>query len=318
MKIFYHREAETIDEAVSLLEEYAGKAMVIAGGTDLLGGLKARIYPEGPEALVNLKAIPDLDYIKEEDGVLKIGALATLYDIYTNSTVKQKYAALAQAAQATASPQLRNMGTIGGNLCQHSRCWYYRSEYNAFNCLRKGGVVCYGIAGDNRFLSIFGGPAGCYAVCPSDTAPALIALNASAETTKRTISLEEFFSDTEPGHVLDSTEILTEIQVPTPADGKQAFLKYARRKSFDFAIASAAAVISPATGAVTAARIVLGAVGPKPVRATAAEDALIGSTITESVAESAASAAVAGASPLSMNAYKKQIAKALVKRVILA
>ncbi|MFQ6084836.1 MAG: FAD binding domain-containing protein [Candidatus Bathyarchaeia archaeon] len=318
MKIFYHHDAKTLDEAVSLLQQYEGKARVIAGGTDVISGLQARLYPELPEALVNIKTIPDLDYIKEEGGVLKIGALTTLYDIYTNGTVADKYKALAQAAHAVGSPELRNMGTIGGNLCQHLRCWYYRLDYNAFHCLRKGGVVCYGIAGDNRYLSIFGGPEGCYGVCPSDTAPALVALNASVVTTERTIPIEEFFSNLEPGHVLGPSEILTEIQVPAPGDSKQAFLKSAVRKTFDFALASAAAVISPATGAVSSARIAIGSVAPTPLRATAAEEALIGKTITTSVAESAASAAVEGAVPLSMNKYKVQIAKTLVKRAILA
>jgi xanthine dehydrogenase YagS FAD-binding subunit len=319
MKNFYHYNAKSVAEAVSLLKEYAGKAKVTAGGTDLLGVLQDRILPTQPEALINLKTIPGLDAIKEDAEGLKLGALAKLADIAASDIVKGKYAALAEAAGKVASPQLRNQGTIGGNICQDVRCWYYRLLRNAFYCLRKGGAVCYGIAGDNRYLSIYGGPAGCYAVCPSDTATALMALNATIKTSARTIPIGEFYIDTAPGNVLKSDEIVTEIAIPTPAaSNKQKFLKHAQRKSIDFPIVNVAVYITPATGAVTDARIALGAVAPKPIRATDAEAAVKGKTITADVAEAAATAAVAKAVALTMNKYKIQITKALIKRALLA
>jgi len=319
LKNFYHFNAKSVADAVSLLKEYAGKAKVIAGGTDLLGVLQDRILPTAPEALINLKTISGLDTIKEDAEGLKIGPLATLADIAASATVKGKYAALAEAAGRTASLQLRNQGTIAGNLCQDTRCWYYRLLRNAFYCLRKGGVVCYGIAGDNRYLSIFGGPAGCYAVCPSDLAPALMALNASIKTSARTIPIGEFFLDTAPGNALKTDEIVTEIVVPPPAaSNKQKFLKHAQRKTFDFPIVNVAVYVTPATGAVTDARIALGAVAPKPIRATDAEAAVKGKTIDATVAEAAATAAVAKAVALIGNKYKVQITKALVKRALLA
>ena len=178
MKKFTHINAATIDEAVSALG--ADNARVIAGGTDLLHTMKQRINPTYPEVLVNIKSIPDLDYIREEAGVLKIGPLAILEDIAGDTTVNGKYTALAQAAHAVGTPQLRNLGTIGGNICQEVRCWYYRAPGNYFFCFRKGGTLCHAVPGDNRYNAILGG-AVCFAVCPSDTAVALGALDATIE-----------------------------------------------------------------------------------------------------------------------------------------
>ena len=264
MKTFAHFNALTVDEAVSLLRRYGGKASVVAGGTDLLGKMKDRILPSYPEALVNLKTIVGLDFIKEESGMLKIGALTRLEDIAHDGVVKGGYTALAQAAHRTASPHLREMGTIGGNLCQDIRCWYYRNPNNRFPCLRKGGGRCYALDGDTRYHSIFGGSVeeGCIAVHPSDTAPALIALNGELKTSKRTIGAEDFFQvGVSKTTVLEGDEIVTEIQVPKPAPGtKSAFLKFALRKSIDFAIVDCAAMVTTKKGKVDAARICLNAV----------------------------------------------------------
>jgi xanthine dehydrogenase YagS FAD-binding subunit len=153
---FKHINAKTIDDVVSTLHQYGNKARVLAGGTDLLGTMRFDILRDYPEAVINLKTIPGLDYIKEEDGILKIGALTRLEDIANNSTIRNKYAVLSEAASKTASPHIRAMGTIGGNLCQLNRCWYFRKEENRFDCLRKGGGMCNAIVGDNRFHSIFG------------------------------------------------------------------------------------------------------------------------------------------------------------------
>src|SRR4030043_2316819 len=195
MRRFTHINARTIDEAVSALRRYGNRANIIAGGTDLLGKMKDEILPRYPEAVINIKTVPGLDFIQEEKGMLKIGALTRLEDIGREPVIKEKYVALAQAANRTGSPHLREMGTLGGNICQDIRCWDDRNPNNRFPCLRKGGGRCYAIEGDNRYHSIMGGSVegGCYAVHPSDTAPALIALNAKIKTSKRVINVEDFF-----------------------------------------------------------------------------------------------------------------------------
>ncbi|MFH1240917.1 MAG: FAD binding domain-containing protein [Pseudomonadota bacterium] len=322
MKKFAHFNASSVREAVSLLRRYQGKASIIAGGTDLLGKIKDRILPSYPEAIVNLKTIKGLDSIKEEEGMLKIGPLAVLEDIAHDAIVKTKYTALAEAARRTASPHLREMGTLGGNICQDIRCWYYRHPENRFPCLRKGGGRCYALAGDTRYHSIFGGSVeeGCIAVHPSDMAPALIAMNGYIKTSKRTIRAENFFQvEVSKTTVLDDDEIVTEIQVQTPVDGtKSSFFKFALRKSIDFPIVNCAAMIRSSAGRVDEARVCLNAVYVKPYRAIGAEEAIIGKEINEINTEAATDAAVSDAKPLADNKYMVQIAKMLVKRAILA
>jgi xanthine dehydrogenase YagS FAD-binding subunit len=322
MRKFTHINASSIDEAVSWLKRYGLKANVIAGGTDLLGKLKDEILTRYPEAIINIKTIPGFNFIKVEDGMLKIGALTRLHDIAVNPTLKEMYPALAIAAHRTASPNIRQMGTIGGNICQDIRCWYYRNPNNRFPCLRKGGGRCYAIDGDNRYHSIFGGSVegGCYAVHPSDMAPALIALNAKIITSKRTVNAEDFFQvEVQKTTVLDVDEILTEIHVPTPSsDTKSAFLKFAIRESIDFPIVNCAVMITSSVNRVIAARICLNAVYVKPYRATKAEEAMVGKKIDDVNSKAAAISAVSNAKPLSRNSYMVQIAKTLVKRTILA
>lgn len=322
MRKFSHINASSVDEAVSWLRRYGQRAHVIAGGTDLLGKMKDEILPMYPEAIINLKTIPGLDFIKEEDGMLKIGALSRLHDIAANLTVKDRYPALAMAAHRTASPNIRQMGTIGGNICQDIRCWYYRNPRNRFPCLRKGGGRCYAIDGDNRYHSIFGGSVegGCYAVHPSDTAPALIALNAKIITSKRMINAEYFFQvDVLKTTVLDADEIVTEIHVPEPSNGtRSAFLKFAVRKSIDFPIVNCAAMITSLAGKVSAARICLNAVFVKPYRAIKAEEAIVEKAIDETIAEATGICALSDAKPLEHNRYIVPIGKTLVKRTILA
>ncbi len=313
MKKIAHINATTVSHAVSAL---GADAAVCAGGTDIYGYMKSMVSPNEPDTLVNIKTIPDLDYIREEGGVLKIGALTRLADIAASSLVIGNYTALAEAALKVGTPELRNMGTIGGNICQLVRCWYYRAEYNAFNCIRKGGGLCYAILGDNRYNSIFGGIDGCFAVNPSDTAPALVALDASVITSSgRTIGVDDFFaSNGEKTTVLDDDEIATEIQIPTPASGtKSAFTKFAIRKAFDFPIANCGAAISS-----TNARICINGVYPTPRRATEAEEAIVGQEINDANAEAAGAAAVDSAFSLPMNKYMIQLTKTMVKRAILA
>ena len=302
--------ATSVDQAVSAL---GSDAAVFAGGTDIYGYMKAMVSPNAPDTLVNIKGISDLDYIKEEGGMLKIGALTRLSDIAASSVVIGSYAALAEAALKVATPELRNMGTIGGNICQLVRCWYYRGEFNLWSCIRKGGPLCYAILGDNRYNSIFGAQEGCVSVNPSDTAPALVALNASVVTSSRTIAIDDFFAyNGEKTTVLADDEIVTEIQVPTPAAGvKSAFVKHAIRKSFDFPVVNCAAAIGGG-----AARICLNAVFVNPLRVTGAEDAIAGQTINEANAAAAAEE-IPSTTVLPNNGYKVQLAKTMVKRAIL-
>lgn len=314
-----HINASSIAEALHVLAEYQEEAKIIAGGVDLISLMKNEVI--GPNVLVNIKTIPELSYIKEDAEGLKIGALTTLNDIETSPIISRKYAILAEAAHSVAGPQIRNMGTIVGNLCQDTRCWYYRRSPligKSFFCYRKGGKVCYAVGGDNRYHAVIDGKK-CYAVCPSDMAPALVALKAKLKIAgadgKRVVPVEEFY--TPLGNTLKPDEVITELQVPAlPADSRQRYLKFSLRKAIDFALSSVAAVITVDDGVVNTAGIVLGGVAPIPYRATASEEALHGQTITKAVAEAAAKAALIKAKPLSMNAYKLPITEALVRKAI--
>ncbi|MDM7996568.1 MAG: FAD binding domain-containing protein, partial [Acidobacteriota bacterium] len=307
MKAFNHTDAKTLAEAKSALA--GGKNTIIAGGTDLIGTLKDNILPTYPATVINIKTIPGLDFIKEEAGMLKIGATTRLADIAAHPVVNQKYTALAQAALRVATPHVRDMGTIGGNIAQLHRCWYFRKPENRFPCVRKGGTTCYAMTGDNRYHSIFGAANMCIAVHPSDVAPALIALNAKVVTNARTVDAENFFEVKKPGNtVLAPDEIITEIRIPTPPAGaKSAFLKFAIRKSIDFPIVNCAVLVGGG-----APRIALNAVAPKPYRAVKAEAVLAGKPINEANAEAAGAAAVEDAKPFAANKFKVQIAKTLV------
>lgn len=320
MKKFVHINAATVDDAVSVLAEYGDRASVIAGGTDLLGVMKDRILPQYPEVVLNIKTIPGLGYVQEVDGMLRIGTLTRLSEIISHPAIKSRYSALAQAASRVAFPEIRNMGTIGGNICQGVRCWYYRASNNYFNCLRKGKGKCYAITGDNRYHSIFGHVQACFAVNPGDIAPALIALDASIKTSRRTLAAAEFFAfNGTRTTVLDSDELVTEIQLPEPAVGvKSAFIKFAIRKSVDFPIVNCAAVIASRDGVVREARICLNAVHNIPYRAISAEEAITGRPIDEPNAAAAGNAAISNARPMTKNRYKVEIVKALVKRAVLA
>lgn len=314
-KKFAHVNAKSIDEASSILR--SGKAAAISGGTDLLGTMRFEILPDYPEILVNLKTVPGLDHVKEEAGMLKIGALVRLEDIAKNNLIRGKYTALAEAAHRTATPHIREMGTIAGNICQFNRCWYFRNPDNRFFCTRKGGKQCFAMAGDNRYHSIFGVMKMCLAVNPSDTAPALVALNAKIKTNKRLIEAEQFWEMKIPGStVLAADEIVTEIQIPAlPAGAKSAFIKFAIRKTIDFPIVNAAAMIGGGS-----ARVCMNAVYNTPYRALQAEEAIKGKAINEANADAAGAAAVASAKALpgDRNKWKIPIAKAMVKRAILA
>jgi xanthine dehydrogenase YagS FAD-binding subunit len=325
MRPFTHYNARTVEEACTLLKRYNGKAVLNAGGTDLVPTLKAEHLLCHPEAIINIKTITDLAYIREDGDVLRIGALTTLSDIARSPLLRKRYRSLAEAAQSVATPQVRNMATLGGNLCQDIRCWYYRYPRHIggpIECLRKGNGPCLAVTGDNRYHAIMGAR-GCLAVCPSDTAVALAALNGRITIVGtrggRSVAVTDFFHPL--GNALKRGEMVQEIEVPKiTAAARQMFLKFTLRRPIDFAIVSVASVIAaPAPrGRCREARIALGAVGPAPVRATAAEAWLKGKPIDEQTAAEAAAAAMAGARSLRMNAYKVEIAKILIKRALLS
>jgi len=313
MRQFKHINATTVAEAASAK---ANDGAILAGGTDLITVEYDYLLTTSAATMVNIKTIPDMDNIAD-DGGLKIGSLATLTDIAESSAVKSKWASLAEAARRVGTPQLRNQGTLGGNLCQECRCWYFRAHNNYFNCFRKGGTLCFATVGNNRFNAILGGQV-CFAVCPSDTAIALTALGATfTSNTRSNAPIADLFVVL--GTSLGDNEVLTEIQVPAPASGTvQAFKKYAIRKSFDFAVASAAVSVTVSGGNVSDCKIAMGGVAPVPWRATAAENELKGGPLNESTAAAAAAKATDGSLALPDNAWIIPIAKAMVKRALLA
>jgi xanthine dehydrogenase YagS FAD-binding subunit len=321
VKAFKHFNATSVDGAISLVRSYNGNANLIAGGTDLLGVLKDEILPDHPEAVINIKTIPGLDGVMQNQKGLKIGALTKLADVVAHPLVRKSYPILSKAAEAVATPEIRNMATLGGNLCQGTRCWYYRYPHHMGGriiCYRKEKGPCQAVKGDNRYHAIMGAKK-CFAVCPSDTAVALTALGARLEIKGfkkvRNVSVDEFF--TSRGNILDSDELLTHIKMPKPTAGtRQEFLKYTLRKPVDFAIASVAAVVTMKDGICKDVRIVLGAAAPAPVRAVDSETLLRGKVASEKDIAAAAEAAVKDAKPMRMNAYKVEITKTLVKRAL--
>ena len=231
MKAFKHFNATSIDEIFALMRSFNGNVRLIAGGTDLLGVLKDEILPDYPEAIINIKTIPGLDQIEENDEGLKIGPLTRLSDVVAHSLIRKRFSILSKAAEAVATPEIRNMATLGGNLCQDTRCWYYRYPHHMGGriiCYRKAKGPCQAVKGDNRYHAIMGGKA-CFAVCHSDTAIALTALDAKLEIKSsqnvRKVPVNEFF--TTRGNILETDELLTHIQIPVPAAGvRQVFHKY--------------------------------------------------------------------------------------------
>ena len=318
MENFAYVNAADVEQASSLLSDDWSETKMIAGGTDLLGELKE--YIETPKKVVNLKSIPGLDEIKADGSGLTIGALVTLADIAAHPTIQHHYTVLAEAAESVASPQIRNVGTLGGNLCQRPRCWYYR--HPDIICLKKGGDTCYAVDGLNKYHAIFGG-GPVYIVHPSDTAPALIALGATVKIVgpngDRTMPLEDFFvlPDVNPQreNVLEPNEVVTEVHVPQPKAGtKSTYLKVRERGSFDFALVSVAAFFEMNGGTCSKANVVLGGVAPIPWRSKEAEAALNGKRITDTVAKQAGEAAVANAEPMTDNGYKVPLTRNIINR----
>jgi xanthine dehydrogenase YagS FAD-binding subunit len=322
MKLFKHFDAESVDHALEMLTAYNGKTALMAGGTDLMGVLKSELLADYPKTIINLKTIAGLDTITIVGRECRIGTTTRLADIAASERIQTSLPALAAAAVSVGSPELRNMGTIGGNLCQDTRCWYYRypdKMGGRIPCYRKRKGPCHAIRGENRYHAILGGKK-CYAVCPSDLAVALGALDAQVNVVgpgkERLIPILDFFDIL--GTVLKPDELVTEIRIPVPKEtAVQVFYKNRVREAVDFAVVSVAVMLNQAEGVCTDARIILGAVAPTPYRAFAAEAVIQGKVLNEIQAAKAAEAAVKDAKPLSQNAYKINIAKTLVKRALM-
>lgn len=316
---FEWTNANSIDDAISQLND---KSLAKAGGVDLMDRLKEGL--DSPSRLVNIRTISGLDYVKEESGWLRIGPMVTLAMLAEHPIIRPHYTVLADAALKAATPQIRNMATVGGNLLQRPRCWYFRNEQ--FHCRRKGGEECFAQEGENEYHAIFDNEI-CAIVHPSAAACALTALGAKVHVKgkngTREIPLDDLFvrpeTDVTREHVLKADELLTEIRVPAPSDStRSAYTKVGQKESFDWPMAEVAVVLELRGGAVNKSSVVLGAAAPIPWRATAAEKALTGKPLNERSAREAASAALQGATPLAENAYKVPMFEAVVRRTILA
>lgn len=320
---FSYVKARSVDDAVERLEAdepadpYAGGVRLHAGGTDLLGCLHDGVFDA--DELVSISGVEELRGIRERDGGgLSLGALVTLSEIAHSDLVNGRWPGLAQAAESAASPQLRNQGTLGGNLCQRPRCWYFRGD---FDCAKKGGDRCYAVDGENRYHAIFGGSL-CHIVHPSDTAPMLVALGARVRLKgpqgTREVDLGDFYQlpvDNLQGEtVLGPGEILTEVIVPPAPDGlRTSYRKVRERGAWDFALTSVALALEMDGDTVEGGRIVLGGVAPVPWRSEPAEDAVMGRTLDAGVVAEAAAAAVEGAEPLEQNGYKVPLTRGAVE-----
>jgi len=327
MRGFELYDAATVKEAVDLLGKYSGRAVkVVGGGSDIVGGvMKDWVQGKGmplPEVLIDITTIKDIVGIKTDGGGTTIGAATTLTDVIDNKDLATKLPVLTNAALSVASPLIRNFGTLGGNINQRPRCWFFRGE--DFNCYKKGGDFCYAVTGDNRYHAIIGGEL-CYIVHPSDTATALLALNASAKIAgtggERTISFDEYFTvprvDVLRENVLKPNEFMTHVTIPNPASGtKFGWTKLKDRQVYDFALVSVAAVFTVSGGNWQDGRITVGGVSPVPYRAKVVEDFLKGKDI-KATAKQAAAQIRTVARPMSLNSYKVDLAQGLIERTIL-
>jgi len=319
MNPFRHVNAPDVQTAAAWLQEPGTAA--IAGGTDLITELKKRIRT--PQKLVNLKTIPQTRHIDFKSGNTRVGALATITRLEESADIAARFPALKQAAAAIGSPQLRNAATVGGNLCQSVRCWYYR--HPQLRCWLKGGRTCYARTGLNRLHAVFG-QSPCVAVNPSDLAPALMALDASVTIAtadaSRTIPIASLYRLPDADHraqtILAPGEIIVEISIPPkPAGSRALYLKIMDRAAWSFALVSVAVALELNGDRVEQAKIVLGGVAGIPWRADAAEKLLPGQKIDDSLARAVSEACVSEAKPLKDNAYKIPMAKNLIKRALL-
>ncbi len=324
MKAFINVNPRTMDEAVAILSRSTRegtRAVVSGGGSDLLGLIKESLVQ--PDVLVNLKSVGGMDRVTSDARSTRIGGLITLAALSRDPVVTSRYRVLADAANSVGTPQIRNTGTLAGNICQRPWCWYLR---NGFPCYKNGGDKCFARGGENQFHAIFGsGPS--YIVHPSDTAPALVALDASFKIAgpggERIVAARDFFvapgDDPARENVLTGDEILTEIILPAaPANRRSTYQKVLDREAWTHALASAAVVLEMEGDVCRRARLVLGGVAPVPLDRPQAARLLEGQRLTPELAAQAAEAAVADARPLTKNGYKVPLTRALVRRTLAA
>jgi len=324
MRAFSNANPKNVRDAVAMLSQAQSQgrsASIVGGGSDLLGMVKEHLV--APDVLVNLKAIRGLDQIETQRGKVKIGGLITLDALSRDRRIQQNYTVLAEAAEKVGTPQIRNAGTLAGNVCQRPWCWYFR---NGFPCLKNGGNICFSASGENQLHAIFGGGPS-YIVHPSDTAPALVALDAefhiAGPSGERVVPASEFFQlprvDATRENVLAKDEVLTAVQLPSARPGtRSTYHKVLDREAWTHAVVSAAIVLDMDGQVCRSARVVLGGVAPIPWHLTKVEAMLAGQRITPELAAAAGEAAIEGAHPLAKNKYKVPLTKAVVKRTLLS
>ena len=322
MRGFEYANPTTKEQAVGLLGNNWADADVLAGGTDLLALMKDDIV--APKRLVNIKDIQELRGITVSSKGLRIGALVTIQELADDAHVREAFPVVAMTAIEIAGPQIRNMGTVGGNLCQRPRCWYYRAGFGLLAKDASGEPLVP--SGDNRYHAILGNAGPAYFVSPSTLAPLFIALGGTVRLFgpkgKREIPVDKFFiipqNESEREHDLRPNEIVTEIVLPPLAGIKAATYEIRQKDAMDWPLAIASVALSFSGNKVRSARVVMGQVAPVPWRSTEAETALVGKAINEETAKAAGEAAVTGAKSLGRNAYKIQLARVAVKRAVLA
>jgi xanthine dehydrogenase YagS FAD-binding subunit len=325
MKTFELYDATTVEEAVALLDKYGPTSKIVGGGSDLVTGvMKDWVHGPGmpyPEVLIDITTIPELHGIAVANSGLTVGSATTLTDIIESEEINTGWSVLSQAALSVASPLIRNFGTLGGNINQRPRCWFFRGEHYA--CYKKGGDFCYAVTGNNKPHAIIGGEL-CYIVHPSDTAVALLAMNASTTIAgpsgRREVAFDDYFvgprEDVLRENILQSNELMVDIKAPTLSENtKMAWIKVKDRQVYDFALVSVAVVATVEDGVWQDGRIVLGGVSPVPWRAEVVENALVGKNIKEAIT-SAAALIRSEARPMSLNAYKVDIASGLTERAV--
>jgi xanthine dehydrogenase YagS FAD-binding subunit len=319
MKSFANVNARDLKHAVAQLGHL--NALPIGGGSDLLGMVKEHLVE--PDLLVNLKTIRGLDQVSAKGAEIHIGGLITLDTLSHDPLIRANYTVLAEASESVATPQIRNAGTLAGNICQRPWCWYYR---NNFPCFKNGGTKCFSVAGENQFHAIFGGGPS-FIVHPSDTAPALVALEAKLRVVgpggERIVPAAEFFTlprvNPAKENNLAKEEVVAAVHLPRAAKGtRSTYHKVLDREAWTHAVVSAAVVLEMDGEICKRARLVLGGVAPIPWRLEKVEAMLAGQRITPELAAQAGAAAVEGANPLAKNGYKVPLTKAVVRRTVLA
>lgn len=321
MRRFEYLEAENLPDLLDVLDSYKEKAKVNAGGTDLLSLFKDEYLYSYPEVLVNIKKVEELNHLDFDGKVLRIGPLFSLSSLAKDPLVKKIMPALAVTASMIATPEIRNMATVGGNLCQDVRCWYYRYPMRLggpLNCVKKGGRTCLAVSGDNRYHGLIG--ERCYAPVPSDIAITLSSLSGSiiiaSKKGERRIEISSFYGPM--GCQLMPDEIVKEIEIPYEEGSIQNFMKYSFRKAIDFAIVSVATNIKLSDFRIEDCRITFGGISYRPYRAYEVENFIKGERLTLELIDEVSKRLLSGIKPLSKNAYKIDVSRGLLRKVLSA